>query len=180
MPTTYNSLRDMRPHCGGEESLSIRGIMRWFYDPNETSVNMHPNYQRGSVWTDDQCAKFMGFLAEGGTPPPIWIQRWPDYGDTDELLDGLQRVTAVRRFYLHEVPMELTDGTRMYLKDFSEADQKMLTGNGGPILTLKYVKYENRADVLRFYIRLNRGGTVHSDAEIDRVKALLTEAVSKG
>lgn len=168
---TYQSLRDMHPRSGGEESLSIRGVMRRFYESKDDVVNMHPDYQRASVWTDDQCSNFIGFIAEGGQSPLVWIQRWPNYDD--ELVDGLQRVTALRRFYLGEVPMELTDGTRVYLRDFSEADQKMLVGNGGPVLTIKYVKYENRADVLRFYLRLNRGGTVHSDAEIDRVKALL-------
>ena len=172
---TYNTLRALRPISGGEESLSIRGVIRRFFDPSDDPVDMHPDYQRGTCWSDDQCAKFMGFMAEGGSAPYVWIQRDPGYKKQDELVDGLQRITAVRRFYLNEVPMELTDGTRMYLRDFSSEDQKMLCGNGGPVLTIKYTKYENRADVLRFYIRLNRGGTVHSDAEIDRVRELLAK-----
>lgn len=185
MKPTYNDLRALRPNCGGEESLTIRGIVRRFFAaPEDTMdpfdiVNMNPDYQRGSVWTDDQCSRFIGFLAEGGTAPPVWIQRWPDYLKPDELLDGLQRITAIRRFSLNEVPMELTDGTKMFLQDFSEADQKMWVGNAGMLLSLKYVKYETRADVLRFYIRLNRGGTVHEDSEIDRVRELLSKETSK-
>lgn len=173
-PVTYESLRALRPDFGGEETLSVRGVVRRFCETPEDPVNMNPDYQRGSVWTDDQCAKFLGFIAEGGTAPPIFVQRYPGYGKPDELLDGLQRISAVLRFYRNEVPLETTDGERMYLRDFTPEDQKILCGNAGPCLTIKYVKYEKRADILRFYIRLNRGGTVHSDAEIDRVKALLS------
>ena len=172
---TYTSLRSLRPDSGGEESLSIRGVVRRFYETLEDPVNMHPDYQRSVCWTDEQCSKFLGFIAEGGQAPYIWIQRDPNYRKQDELLDGLQRITAVLRFYRNEVPLETTEGVRKYLRDFTPDDQKMLCGNGGPVLTIKYVKYEKRADVLRFYIRLNRGGTVHSDAEIDRVRELLAK-----
>lgn len=173
MTTTYQSLRDMHPRAGGQEHLGMRSLIAKMDFAEDPLVV--PDYQRARVWTDEQCSKFIGFIAEGGEAPPLWVQRWPDGSlKPDELVDGLQRITAVRRFLANEVPMELTDGTRVYLRDFSEKDQKMLISTtAGPNLVLRYVKYETRADVLRFYIRLNRGGTVHSDAEIDRVKALL-------
>lgn len=186
MTPTYNSLRALHPHCGGEETLTIRGIARRFFDtPTEKIdafdiVNMHPDYQRSFTWTDDQCSKFIGFLAEGGTPPPIWIQRWPSYLKPDELLDGLQRLTAIRRFQIGEIPMELTNGTRMFLKEFSEPDRKMWTGNAGMTVTLKYVKYSTRAEILHLYLLLNSGGTPHTPEELDRVKVLYTQSKETG
>jgi hypothetical protein len=38
----------------------------------------------------------------------------------------------------------------------------------------------SRKEVLSLYLRLNRGGTVHSEAEIARVKALLDSESSLG
>ena len=132
-----------------------------------------PDYQRGRVWSDDQCAKFIGFLAEGGEAPPIYVQRWAaSSGRPDEILDGLQRITAIRRFLDGEVPMELEDGTRAYLRDLDVESQRLLIGYAGPSLVLQYVLYETRGAVLDMYLRLNRGGTPHSDEEIARVRAL--------
>lgn len=136
-------------------------------------LNISPDYQRGRVWSDDQCSRFIGYLAEGGECPPIWVQRWADATIPDEVIDGLQRITAILRFLKNEVPMELTDGTRVYLRDLDADTARILTSNTGPVVLFQYVQYESRADVLRTYIRLNRGGTPHSDAEIARVQHLL-------
>lgn len=170
MAVTYESLRAKWPRTGGRENLSMRSLVKRLTGEDPLTV---PDYQRGHVWTDDQCARFVGFLAEGGEPSPIYVQRWPLRMDLpDEILDGLQRITAIRRFLDGEVPMELTDGTRLYLRDLDAESQRLLVGNAGPSIVLQYVLYEKRADVLDMYLRLNRGGTPHSDAEIDRVRAL--------
>lgn len=175
---TYDDLRAQWPRPAGEESLSMRSLKARVEDPADP-LNLHPDYQRSRAWTDDQCAKFIGFLLEGGTAPPLWVQRWKyDTGLPDEMLDGLQRATAVLRFLNNEVPFETIGGVRMYLRDMSERDQRLICSHaGGPTLTVRYVQYENRADVLRFYLRLNRGGTPHSDAEIERVQELLRAEV---
>lgn len=177
MGVTYDSLRAQWPRSGGRENLCMRSLVRRLTGDDPLVV---PDYQRGHVWTDDQCARFVGFLAEGGEAPSIYVQRWPiETGLSDEILDGLQRITAIRRFLDGEVPMELTDGTRVYLRDLDAESQRLLVGNAGPSLVLQYVLYEKRADVLRFYLRINRGGTVHADSEIARVGELLRVAESE-
>ena len=170
MTVTYHTLRAKWPRNGGTETLSMSSLVRRLTDEDPLIV---PDYQRAAVWTDDQCAKFIGFLAEGGEAPSVYVQRWPlSQNKPDEILDGLQRITAVRRFLANEVPMELTDGTRVYLRDLDAESQRLLQRNAGPTIRLQYVLYETRADVLDMYIRLNRGGTPHTDDEISRVKAL--------
>lgn len=44
--------------------------------------------------------------------------------------------------------------------------------------TLQFAVYEfpDRVQLLRFYLNLNAGGTIHSSEEIARVRALLTAA----
>jgi hypothetical protein len=170
MTVTYESLRAKWPRHGGKETLSLRSIVKRLTGEDPLVV---PDYQRSAVWTDDQCARFIGFLVEGGEAPSVYVQRWPLRMDKpDEILDGLQRITAIRRFLDNEVPLELTDGTRMYLRDFDPESQRLLTGNAGPTVTLQFVLYDKRADVLDMYLRLNRGGTPHSDEEIERVVRL--------
>jgi hypothetical protein len=173
MGVTYESLRAMWPRTGGTENLTMGQVVRRVADKMDP-LDLNPDYQRGRAWSDDQCARFIGFLAEGGQSPVVFVQRWNTMtGKNDEVLDGLQRLTAILRFMNNEVPMELTDGTRVYLRDFSADDQRMLTGIAGPNVVIQYVLCETRAAVLQMYIRLNRGGTVHTDAEIERVRGLL-------
>lgn len=170
MPVTFQELSARWPRAGGRENLSMRSLVGRMSGEDPLII---PDYQRGRVWSDDQCAKFIGFLAEGGEAPPIYVQRWAaSSGRPDEILDGLQRITAIRRFLDGEVPMELEDGTRAYLRDLDVESQRLLIGYAGPSLVLQYVLYETRGAVLDMYLRLNRGGTPHSDEEIARVRAL--------
>ncbi len=128
-----------------------------------------PDYQRGRVWSAEQSSLFAGFVLTGGQPPPIWIQEYPD-ADIEEIVDGLQRISAMRAFFDGEIPAELPNGERVYRRNLDDDCAGMLKGL---YLTKMIVRLPRRADVLRLYLRLNRGGTVHTDAEIGRVVALL-------
>ncbi len=170
---TYALLRSRRLQPIGTETFFL-GSLQHRVASGELLTT--PDYQRGRVWTDEQASRFVGFLAEGGESPPIFIQRWRIRRDTtppDELVDGLQRVTALLRFGSDEIPMETPQGERAYLHDFSEADQRIWLSPGGLKLTAQYVECNSRAEVLALYIRLNRGGTPHTDAEIERVAGML-------
>lgn len=131
-----------------------------------------PDYQRGRVWTPEQSARFVGFVLTGGCPPPIWIQEYPD-AEVEEIVDGLQRISAMWAFFDGEIPAELPNGGRVYRYNLDADCNGLLKGL---YLTKMIVRLPYRADVLRLYLRLNRGGTVHTDAEIARVQALLEEA----
>lgn len=136
------------------------------------NLNLDPDYQRGHVWTDAQAEAFIGHLIEGGSVPPIIINScWQD-GGVDEVLDGKQRITAVIRWFDGEIKAELTDGRRLAFTDLDAEAQRYMSAMTGPRFDLNYVNLD-RAGVLRLYLRLNRGGTVHTDAEINRVRELL-------
>ena len=130
-----------------------------------------PDYQRGRVWTPEQSARFMGYVLTGGQPPPIWVQEHPNE-DVEEVIDGLQRLTAFRAFMDGEVPAELPDGRRVFIGDLAPDAVIRLRGLH---INKMIVRLPCRADVLRLYLRLNRGGTVHTDIEIARVEALLAK-----
>ena len=132
-----------------------------------------PDYQRQRVWTRTQSARYVGSLLENGRlAMPFIFQRWsePRSQRPDEIVDGLQRLSALRDFMVSDAPAMLSDDQIVRLSDFSDVDRHRI---GGIATTVYYVSLPTRADVLRLYIRLNRGGTVHTDEEIERVRMLL-------
>lgn len=174
---TYNSLRALRPLTVGTETLFLRSVPARLH-PDSPLPIVFPDYQRGHVWTDDQASRFIGFILEWGTAPVIFLQRWaPSISSNetlpDEVVDGKQRMTAICRWLNNEIPASFVDGAKMFIRDYSPEDQRQLTGPGGPTLTIQYVSYSTRAEVIEFYLRMNTGGTPHADEELDRVRGIL-------
>lgn len=175
--TTYATLRKGWLPPGNPISIPFRRIPSIF-EPDGAYAAIVPDYQRDRVWTPKQSALYVGAMLENGPTMaalPFVFQRWPESRHTpppDEIVDGLQRITALRDFMAHDAPAELSSGDVVRLSDFDAEDQGCI---GGMHATIQYVTLPTRAEVLRLYLRLNRGGTVHTDAEIDRVRALLAK-----
>lgn len=139
-------------------------------------LDLGPNYQRPAVWSDAQAALFVGSWAEGLELPKIFLQRYQsaktggeDWLDRPiECLDGQQRLKSLYRWVKGFIPAELSDGRMVWYKDTSVADRRWMD------VRVTYVDL-CRADQLKLYIRLNRGGTAHTDAEILHAKALLDQ-----
>jgi hypothetical protein len=81
------------------------------------------------------------------------------------LIDGLQRITAVRMFTRGEVK-----AFGLYIHEFEDKMRNMAQR-----FTLRILCLKTRKDVLRQYLLMNSGGVVHSREEIERVKALLAK-----
>lgn len=132
--------------------------------------DLDPDYQRGHVWTEKQQQLFLGHLFEVGRMPLVFLNMGSRESFTEriEVLDGKQRITACLRFLRNELPAELLSGRQLWFKDFDERDRR-----GSPRIKCAQVYLGTRAEVLRFYLRLNAGGIIHSQAELDRVRAML-------
>lgn len=150
-------------------------------DPN--SLNLNPDYQRDYVWTDEQASLFVGHMLSGGVTGYIIVQRHPvpRSGPTipDEVIDGQQRLRSVHRWMKGEIPATLTDGSSFFVYDLDEGSSRNIRGVWitGPRFDIGYVTL-SRADRLRLYLRLNQGGTVHTDADLARVQGMLEKEVS--
>ncbi|RQP93656.1 DUF262 domain-containing protein [Burkholderia stagnalis] len=142
-------------------------------------LELEPDFQRGHVWTDEQRVRYVESLIRGSAPRSILFNcpgwnREKEPGDipshTFQCVDGLQRLTAVRKFM---------DGELRVFGGVSAADLKRSPFDPSRY-TLKVAVYEfsNRADLLQFYLDLNSGGTIHGPKEIDRVRKLLQAAES--
>ncbi len=133
--------------------------------------NLDPDFQRPHVWTDEQQIRYVEHLLRGGrTGRDILFNcvGWTR-GDIKDfvLVDGKQRLHALIRFLHDEIPV--------FGHKRSEITGFMRSHHG---VKFHVNDLDTRAEVLRWYLDFNTGGTVHTPEEIARVRALL-EAETK-
>jgi len=133
-------------------------------------LQLNPDFQRGHVWAEDQQISYIEFLLKGGKSAriiyfnhPNWMGNWQ--GDF-VCVDGLQRLTAVMRFFNNEIKVFDT-----YYKDFEDK----LHSDIDLIFNVNNLK--TKKEVLQWYLEMNSGGTIHTEEEISRVKELLKKEV---
>ncbi len=128
--------------------------------------NLEPAYQRGAVWTAMQREAFLGHWVEGGPVPKIYVNR-PDVSDTCEVIDGQQRLRAFLSFLRPDgCGARLTDGRTVYWRQFHEGERARCS------IRIDYVDLTLEARLL-LYIRLNTGGTAHTESDIERALSML-------
>ncbi len=76
-------------------------------------------------------------------------------------VDGLQRLTAMRRFLRNEIKV-----FGAYYNEFDEIPNSISL-----IFCVNNLK--TRKEVLKWYLEMNTGGTVHTEEEIIKVKLML-------
>ena len=136
---------------------------------------LEPDFQRAHVWSLAQQTAYVEWVLKGGKSGLELLLNCPewqkDFRGPYELVDGLQRLTAVRKF----------------LKDEVKAFGFTCTEMGG-VRNLHHLKarfiwsvanLENRSDVLKWYLQINSGGVVHTDEELDWVRKLLEKENGK-
>lgn len=82
-------------------------------------------------------------------------------------VDGLQRLTAIRKFLNNDLKV-----FGHYLNEFEDKDVFLRRHNG---ILFNINDLKTKKEVLKWYLDFNTGGTVHSDEEIIRVKKILDE-----
>jgi hypothetical protein len=150
-------------------------------------MELNPDFQRGHVWQRFQQVRYMESFLRKIAPDRIFFN-CPSYqspgakkkaGDipegTFQCVDGLQRLTAVRAFVAGEFRVFAADDGSF---EGYSADDLKGTSFDPRRYTLKICVFEfdTRAELLQFYVDLNRGGVAHSDEEIQRVKELMASA----
>lgn len=156
------------------------------YRKNYGSFEENPDFQRGHVWTEKQQIKFIEAIVRGNSNVPRnIILNCPEFhrdkvADDSDLsgfvvVDGLQRLTAMRKFINGEFKIfsDVIEGG--VDKDFFDKSRFNLKTSTG--FRFVVMNYQYKRDLLNFYIAFNDGGTVHSESEIERVKAMREELI---
>lgn len=153
----------LTPDCNYRVDIAIASVPRFLEMYN---VNLDPEYQRGYVWTTAQKQAFVGAVLQNNASIPIF---WFNNLDLRraEVVDGKQRLSAILGWLNDEYEAVCPCGESFR---FSQADE-IAGRNLDMMVTLKmhFVKL-SRLDVLKFYLGLNQGGTVHTAEDLGKVK----------
>lgn len=162
--------------------------IEWYierYRESYDGFDENPDFQRGHVWTEEQQIKFVEAFIRGtvGDTARTITLNCPDFqrdkvaSDSDlkgfVVVDGLQRLTAVRRFMDDDFTIfndVVEGGFNKNSFDGTRFNIKSLKGFRFNILNFQY-----KREVIKYYLAFNDGGTVHTKEEIQRVKNMLTE-----
>lgn len=131
-------------------------------------LEINSDFQRGHVWDEEKQIAFVEHILRGGRGShqirfnsPGWMRTWEG---PMVLVDGLQRLTAIRRFLKDEIPV-----FKHYYSEYEDRLDNTLS------LNFMINDLPTKADVLRWYIEINEGGVVHAEDEITRVKDMLAQ-----
>ena len=152
-----------------EEHIESHGDRNYILD-------FDPDFQRVHVWTEAQQIRYVEFILRGGNSgKDLYFNcvGWQmDYEGPYVLVDGKQRLEAVRKFMRNELPVFnsgfLGNKEPLLLKDFSDKPRIMDTYFNWHVNNLK-----TRKEVLQWYLDLNAGGIAHTEQELDKVRKLL-------
>ena len=165
----------MFPHASYSVTISWRYLEAFLVSAiGEDGLDINPDFQRGHVWTQSQQTAYVEYVLRGGrSGKDIWCNcpNWSSASGNGPyvLVDGLQRLTAVRTF--------LRDGLPVFghtLSEYSDRPDRIHCAFQWHVTELN-----TRAEVLNFYLDFNAGGTPHAAEEIARVRRML-EAETKG
>jgi len=140
----------------------------------EQGLVLEPDFQRGHVWSDEKRTAYVEFCLRGGRGNRTIFFNCPGWHSVRRLtagsfvlVDGLQRLTAVRMF--------MRDELRAFGSFFSEYTDRMWLFGLSASFRFNVNRLETRAEVLRWYLDMNTGGVVHAESELDRVRELLSK-----
>lgn len=171
MSIGYDKIRAEMPRFSMTTVTSLSELNHFTF---RERMNLNPDYQRGHVWSKEQSEDFMGHILEGGACPAFIIHEG-DFSKDDyenEMVDGQQRARAILGWFDGDIGARLSDGRMVWHKDCTPAEDRMIRmGITVPVTLGRW----DRKTRLRLYLRLNRGGTVHSNEEIQRVREMLAE-----
>lgn len=139
---------------------------------DEQGLILNPPFQRGHVWTEEQQKAYIVYLLRGGTSGkdlyfncPSWHGRAITDYDDFVCVDGLQRITAIRKFIQNKLKV-----FGCYYNEFEDKPRDIVYRLSIHINDLQYER-----DVLQWYVEMNEGGTPHTQEEIDKVKKMIEE-----
>ena len=175
--------RDLFPHAYHREDVELVRLEKWVhaYD-NEPGweIDINPPYQRPHAWTLQQKRAYVEYILRGGeVSRRILFASRGQHNHHDQrwrLLDGKQRLASIVEFVRGEFAVFADEDTPEGYKASQIIDLKRQRYT----LEIQVVDIESMADEIRLYLAINSGGTPHSDAELERVRALLDQELSSG
>lgn len=150
---------------------SWHNIERFIDDLNtpDMPVELEPDFQRAHVWSPGQQVAWVEFCLRGGHQnSPIMFNEYPS--GQIVLVDGLQRLTSIRKFRRGE--LRVLHGLYGKIDGWSYDEMDPSVKRVMRLSTrIEVNRLTTRESVLLWYIQLN-SGVAHTKEELDRVRSL--------
>ena len=175
----YSEIEKFTRSGNYEVNISLGYVEQAIKDYEKTyNLQLNPDFQRGHVWSEKQQIAFMEFFLKGGRGSEVIYfncNSFPDGEDVENnpmvCMDGLQRLTAIRKFLNNEIKV-----FGSFIDDYEDKDKMLRLIHS---LRFNINNLKDKEEVLRWYIDFNSGGTAHSEAEIKRVQEILEKEIEK-
>jgi hypothetical protein len=144
-------------------------LQGWIEEREVAPLNIDPEFQRAHVWRPEQQSAYVEYILRGGiSGREIYFNciGWnSDYRGPFVLVDGKQRLEAVRSFLRDEVPV------------FGGHKCSQIEGRipNSAFFYFNVNDLGTNAEVLQWYLDLNTGGVVHTTEELEKVRAMLAQ-----
>lgn len=129
-----------------------------------------PDWQRGLVWTDEQCIKLIDSIWRRASIGSFMINVVDDTLEPHPydglLLDGQQRLHAIQRYLNDEFSTKDINGNEVYWSDLPLVCQRRFKNSHFSSI---HVNCKSRAKLIEIYNTLNFGGVKHTEAERAKV-----------
>jgi hypothetical protein len=158
-------------------------------------ISLDPPYQRGHVWTYEKRIKLIFSIIQGTVPAALIINERPreawfdaagDRLPTDVVIDGKQRITAVRMFMEGELAVPeswfprddvtavqpTADGAYTRYQWLSEPARRFFARKAAPVSETHIPTIAEEAEV---YLRVNGAGTPQAAEDIARATRVAGE-----
>jgi hypothetical protein len=156
-------------------NVSWRSLERQLEQFNDRNgmLDLDPDFQRGHVWSPEKQIAYVEFILRGGNSSKTLqfnCSSWQrEYNTPLQLVDGKQRLEAVRKFLRNELP--IFGGS--FLADFTDELPHCQVDFIFCVNNLK-----TRSEVLQWYLELNSGGVVHTEEELNKVRKMLDDTMT--
>lgn len=154
---------------------------------SEDELEITPDFQRGVVWSQEKQIYFVECMLRDLLPKsaynltfnmPYFSNPIPPKTQISTkytnfiCIDGLQRFNTIENFIRGEFKVFENQVGIQDLR-FTAFDLARKT------FTINVFEYDTTQDILNLYLNMNTGGIAHADSEIQRVKNLLEQEITK-
>lgn len=173
----FSEIPQLIPDGGYEVNVPLEylesKLTEWENEPY-FGLQLNPDFQRGHVWTEAQQTAYVEYFLKGGRTgmviyfnKPSWRSEATTEYDEMVCVDGLQRITALRRFLAGEI--------KAFGQYYHEFEQSIHRARNSDSLRFNINNLQTKEQVLTWYLQMNAGGTPHTAEEIERVRQLLAK-----
>lgn len=141
-------------------------------------VDFKPDYQRGSVWDEEDREKLLDSIFAGREIGRFVFKQLPfnrtnDDGNYYEIVDGKQRMLTLLAFYENRFPYK-----GVFYNDLSALDKNWFMDASIGVAELD--QNTTRAEVLEVFLALNEGGKPVAKEVLDHARELLKGEANNG